>query len=183
MSIILMTTLFHKALILQGEIWCWSLLALKGLREHMKRWFTQGSSGRRWIDPFYPGQLFSIKMDLKKLKKIQKEWDCVTSYNQVSWIDHERLYDTEQQNAIFKLSYVQTILFKTCSGGFLKLFFNAYVGISLRKFQQLKAICFSLSVFSEVKALNMCRGFAIFDCKWDTWRYLVILTLYRVVWT
>ena len=33
MSIILMTTLFYKALILQGEIWCWSLLGLKGLRQ------------------------------------------------------------------------------------------------------------------------------------------------------
>ena len=30
MSIILMTTLFYKALILQGENWCWSLLGLKG---------------------------------------------------------------------------------------------------------------------------------------------------------
>ena len=30
-SVILMTTLFYKALILQGEIWCWSLLGLKGL--------------------------------------------------------------------------------------------------------------------------------------------------------
>ena len=29
MSIILMTTLFDKALILQGEIWCWSLLGLR----------------------------------------------------------------------------------------------------------------------------------------------------------
>ena len=29
MSVILMTTMFYKALILQGEIWCWSLLALK----------------------------------------------------------------------------------------------------------------------------------------------------------
>ena len=34
MSIILMTTLFYKALILQGEIWCWSLLGLKGLRNN-----------------------------------------------------------------------------------------------------------------------------------------------------
>ena len=31
MSVILMTTLVYKALILQGEIWCWSLLGLKGL--------------------------------------------------------------------------------------------------------------------------------------------------------
>ena len=29
MSFILMTTLFYKALLLQGEIWCWSLLGLK----------------------------------------------------------------------------------------------------------------------------------------------------------
>ena len=28
-SFILMTTLFYEALILQGEIWCWSLLGLK----------------------------------------------------------------------------------------------------------------------------------------------------------
>ena len=33
MSVILMTTLFYKALILQGEIWCWSLLGLRGLPE------------------------------------------------------------------------------------------------------------------------------------------------------
>ena len=31
MSLILMTTLFYKAVILQGEIWRWSLLGLKGL--------------------------------------------------------------------------------------------------------------------------------------------------------
>ena len=31
MSVILMTTLFYKALILQGEIWCWSILGVKGL--------------------------------------------------------------------------------------------------------------------------------------------------------
>ena len=36
MSIILMTTLFYKALILQGEIWCWSLLGLKGLTVPVK---------------------------------------------------------------------------------------------------------------------------------------------------
>ena len=30
-SAILMTTLFYKALMLQGEIWCWSLFGLKGL--------------------------------------------------------------------------------------------------------------------------------------------------------
>ena len=32
MSVILITTLFYKALILQGELWHWSLSGLKGLR-------------------------------------------------------------------------------------------------------------------------------------------------------
>ena len=31
MAVILMTTLFYDALILQGEIWCWSLLGFNGL--------------------------------------------------------------------------------------------------------------------------------------------------------
>ena len=33
MSVILMTTVFYKALILQGEIWCWALLGIKGLTD------------------------------------------------------------------------------------------------------------------------------------------------------
>ena len=32
MSLILMTTVFYKAVILQGEIWYWSLIGLKGLK-------------------------------------------------------------------------------------------------------------------------------------------------------
>ena len=40
MSVILMTTLFYKALILQGEIWCWSLiLGLKGGGERAFKWY------------------------------------------------------------------------------------------------------------------------------------------------
>ena len=34
MSSILMTTVFYKAVILQGEIWHWSLLGLKGLTKN-----------------------------------------------------------------------------------------------------------------------------------------------------
>ena len=40
LSAIPMTTLFYKALILQGEIWCWSLLGLKGLKV---TWFEKRS--------------------------------------------------------------------------------------------------------------------------------------------
>ena len=35
-SSILMTTVFYKEVILQGEIWCWSLLGLKGLRNALR---------------------------------------------------------------------------------------------------------------------------------------------------
>ena len=38
MSVILMTTLFYKALILQGEIWCWSLTGFKGLSRSSWPW-------------------------------------------------------------------------------------------------------------------------------------------------
>ena len=38
MSLILMTTLFYKALILQGEIWCWSLLRLNFCSWEKKAW-------------------------------------------------------------------------------------------------------------------------------------------------
>ena len=33
MSLILLTTLFYEALLLQGEIWCWSLWGFKGLNK------------------------------------------------------------------------------------------------------------------------------------------------------
>ena len=39
MFVILMTALFYKALILQGEIWRWSLLGLKGLRPFSEKYF------------------------------------------------------------------------------------------------------------------------------------------------
>ena len=50
MHSILMSTLFYKALVLQGEIWCWPLLGLKGLnKDWLCRWFTFLSySGRDW---------------------------------------------------------------------------------------------------------------------------------------
>ena len=45
MSIILMTTLFYKALLLQGEIWCWSLLKLKGLTDQIRAQSKDFSAG------------------------------------------------------------------------------------------------------------------------------------------
>ena len=52
---------------------------------------------------------------------------------------------------------------QTCTVGFFKRFFNASVRITLRKLK-LKAICYSLFIISEVKALKTCPGFAISDC-------------------
>ena len=51
MSVILTTTLFYEALILQGEMWCWSLLGLKGLREKAAFWKFLKKEG------FYTGEL------------------------------------------------------------------------------------------------------------------------------
>ena len=41
MSVILMSGLLYKALISQGEIWCWSLVGLKGI--------TKGVELANWI--------------------------------------------------------------------------------------------------------------------------------------
>ena len=59
MSVILMISLCYKALILQGEIWCWSLLGLKELNYVSLALFT--SSMR---PPF-----LTHKYDKKKKKK------------------------------------------------------------------------------------------------------------------
>ena len=50
-SVILMTTLFYKALILQGEIWCWSHLSLKGLirKLHTTLYFQARSRPFVWL--------------------------------------------------------------------------------------------------------------------------------------
>ena len=42
MSYILMTSLFYRALILQGEIWCWSLLGFKELRRLQNLYLSKG---------------------------------------------------------------------------------------------------------------------------------------------
>ena len=53
MSVILMTTLFYKVSILQGEIWCWSLWGLKGLITKAlttQRWASSGVSFPGYVD-------------------------------------------------------------------------------------------------------------------------------------
>ena len=49
MSVILMTTVFYKTWLLQGEIWCWSLLGFKGLNEKKKDPEQPFLSLRRWL--------------------------------------------------------------------------------------------------------------------------------------
>ena len=43
MSLILMTPLFYKAVILNGEIWRWSLLGLKGLKVWVEKHIQKGN--------------------------------------------------------------------------------------------------------------------------------------------
>ena len=50
MSVILMTTVLYKALILQGgETWCWSLLGLKGLMKLCKKYRGILYNGIPWV--------------------------------------------------------------------------------------------------------------------------------------
>ena len=51
MSLILMTTLFYKALLLQGEIWCWSILGFKRVK-HLLHFVPRPS----FDSPFVPDQ-------------------------------------------------------------------------------------------------------------------------------
>ena len=43
MSLILMTILFYKVVILHGEIWRWSLLGLKGLKVWVEKHIQKGN--------------------------------------------------------------------------------------------------------------------------------------------
>ena len=70
-----MTTLFYKAWILQGEIWCWSLLGLKGLillyfpkvplKQEQESWdmnfidLSSNRSGKRYYELILCAQHFS----------------------------------------------------------------------------------------------------------------------------
>ena len=57
MSVILMTTLFHKASILRGEVWCWSLLGLKGL--------SGGCISLQFLHPNFLQQILQYLLSLK----------------------------------------------------------------------------------------------------------------------
>ena len=74
MSVILMTTLFYKALTLQGEIWCWSLWGLKGL-------ITKALTTQRWASsrvsfPGYVGDREScIAAPARKWIRAPSAWE------------------------------------------------------------------------------------------------------------
>ena len=67
MSVILMTTLFNIALVLQGEIWCWSLLVLKGLTSSNKD-NSANFSGEKNVLWNTSGCLFFLQYSKKKLQ-------------------------------------------------------------------------------------------------------------------
>ena len=141
-SLILMTTLFYKAVILQGEIWCWPLLGIKGKRKGMKRWLPQGSPGRL---------ILSIRYNFLHINEPKKaETDSrgmglcyIVQPGNSNW-PWKALRDWATK-CNFQ-SYVQIMLYKTCTVGFLKRFFNARDRINFRKLK-LDAICFSLISF------------------------------------
>ena len=65
LSLILMTTLLYKALILQGEIWCWSLLVFKGLKnkQYLLYLYVSVRALRR-----------EFQVTNRKMKKYEKEY-------------------------------------------------------------------------------------------------------------
>ena len=69
MSVILMTTLFYKAVVLQGEIWCWSFLGLKGLNRSEERFKKDGV---RWADSLVSSGRRGQKADWSKKYAVSK---------------------------------------------------------------------------------------------------------------
>ena len=55
------------------------------------------------------------------------------------------------------------MLYKTCYGGFFKRFLMRTPESAFESFKNLKRFVSHFLFFSEVKALDMFRGFAIFD--------------------
>ena len=79
MSVILITTLFYKALISQGEIWCWSLSGLKGFKPQ----YPHENS------PPDPTPCISFKNQFREFYKISKHFhfddQFLHSPNLFSW--------------------------------------------------------------------------------------------------
>ena len=67
MSVILMTTLFYKALISQGEIWYWSLLGLKGLIETFRFKDEDDYEYEIWLQVYTPRKASFYHFSLEKL--------------------------------------------------------------------------------------------------------------------
>ena len=68
MSIILMTTLFYKALILEREIWHWSLLGLKGLRVEQ-----EAALGRLSVRATFPKDMLNSRFFFELSEGIFKD--------------------------------------------------------------------------------------------------------------
>ena len=79
MSLILMTTLFYKALILQGEIWYWSLLGLKGLSDLIF------SAHHKFKFKFIYSHLFNYNTTTKRKKKKEVKTELT-----IHWIKHNK---------------------------------------------------------------------------------------------
>ena len=76
MSVILMTTLLYKALILQGEIWCWSLLGLKGLNTTVittQAWLRLNHIPFRLIEEKFACSRLRLMVGSAKVRKREHE--------------------------------------------------------------------------------------------------------------
>ena len=92
MSVILMTTLFYKALILQEEIRCWSLWGLKGL---MANWFAPAQLG-------YSVPVVFISISLYLFSSI------FVGYNINYWVTSNCATPTSQCQSVFFSFFILT---------------------------------------------------------------------------
>ena len=93
MFIILITTLFYKALILQGEIWCWSLLGLKGLKVTCP---AKNSTGPGLLDRTFL-ESCNVWLGLQRHWHISEPWVFFDNTNidiwtKISWCHNTQRY-------------------------------------------------------------------------------------------
>ena len=100
MSVILMTTLFYKAFILHGEIWCWSLLRLKGLSDLIF------SAHHKFKFKFIYSHLFNYNTTTKRKKKKEVKTELP-----IHWIKHNKGKSVQQpREPNFQVGYYHRVV-------------------------------------------------------------------------
>ena len=100
MFVNLITTLFYKAFTLRGEIWCWSLLGLKGLKltctcnwQGFGQFILKLSHQQRWVRS-RPGK---AKCESSLAQRISRNFSFFTSPETFPWVFYLSLRNAPQE--------------------------------------------------------------------------------------